>query len=68
MPIVMVQLLEGRPAALKEKIARGVVKVFEQELHLGPSDTVVVFQDVKAVDWFANGNSLGKEKIRADEL
>lgn len=60
MPIVTVQLLEGRSAAIKEKIAREVVKVFELELNLGPNDTTVVFQDVKAEDWFANGASLKK--------
>lgn len=55
MPTVHVELLPGRSADTKRKIAEGITRVLETEGGARPASVHVVFTEVEAGDWFVAG-------------
>jgi len=55
MPIVTVQLWEGRSEEQKQAVAQGITKLLQQECGAKPEATVVIFQDIAKSNWATNG-------------
>ncbi|WP_108660263.1 tautomerase family protein [Acuticoccus kandeliae] len=67
MPYVLVQLIEGRSAEAKKKIAEDITASLETHANARPEDTYVVFQDVKADDWLIAGKTVAERRRERNE-
>jgi 4-oxalocrotonate tautomerase len=61
MPIVRVELFEGRTREQKAKAAKEITEVVARALGASPESTHVIFADVSKSDW-ANAGKLADEK------
>ncbi|WP_299658099.1 4-oxalocrotonate tautomerase family protein [uncultured Tateyamaria sp.] len=57
MPLVKIELFEGRTQAQKKAIAEGIAEVFHDVLGSHPEHNWIIFQDRARSDWFTGGNS-----------
>jgi 4-oxalocrotonate tautomerase len=62
MPFVNIQILEGHPQERKDEIARRVADTISEIAKLPKEAIWVVFEDVKATDWFVGDRSVHKIK------
>ncbi len=62
MPFVNIRILEGHPQERKDRITRRVVEAISEEAQL-PKDVIwVVFEDVKADDWYVGQTRVSQMK------
>jgi 4-oxalocrotonate tautomerase len=62
MPFVNIRILEGHPQERKDRITRRVVDAISEEAQL-PKDVIwVVFEDVKADDWYVGQTRVSQMK------
>ena len=59
MPVVNVQLYEGRTQQQKDDIAKGIAETISRVAEVPMGATVVIFSDTKRSDWHVGGNSQG---------
>ncbi len=57
MPIVNIQLYEGRTQQQKDDIAMGVAETISRVAEVPVEATVVIFTDTKRSDWSVGGKS-----------
>ena len=62
MPFVNIRILEGHPQERKDKIARRVTDAISEEAKLPKEVIWVVFEDVKADDWYVGSTRVSKMK------
>lgn len=55
MPIVRIEMLEGRSLAQKRELARVVTDAVCNIAHTAPEDTLVVFSEYSAESWASDG-------------
>ncbi len=55
MPIVNIQLYEGRSQHQKDEIAKGVAETISRVADIPLEATVVIFSDTKRSDWHVAG-------------
>jgi 4-oxalocrotonate tautomerase len=55
MPIVTVQMWEGRTEEQKQAVAKGITKLLQQECNAKPEATIVIFEDIAKSNWATNG-------------
>ncbi len=60
MPIVKIELLEGRSDEVKDRLAQAVTEAFTEIAGTPPDATTVVFVDVSPANWFVAGKSMRK--------
>jgi 4-oxalocrotonate tautomerase len=61
MPIVRVEMFEGRTHAQKQELARAITEAVANIAHTTAEATIVVFQDVRREDW-AQGGTLASDE------
>ena len=59
MPVVIVEMWEGRTPEQKEKLIKGIAKAFE-ELGIKPEHLNVIIHDVPKTNWGIGGNQASK--------
>ena len=57
MPVVIIQLLEGRTQEQKDQIAKAVTDAIATIGKTKPENTHVIFNDTKGSDWFVAGKA-----------
>lgn len=62
MPIVRVEILEGRPQAVKEKLAAEITETVARHLGNDPQHIYVIFDEVKAENWATGGIFFSQRK------
>ena len=55
MPIIRVELLEGRSQAVKQSVASEITQVVARHLGSDPAHIFVIFSDVAKSDWAVAG-------------
>jgi len=58
-PVVIVEMWEGRTPEQKEKLIKGIAKAFE-ELGIKPEHLNVIIHDVPKTNWGIGGNQASK--------
>ena len=59
LPVVNVQLYEGRTQQQKDDIAKGIAETISRVAEVPMEATVVIFSDTKRSDWHVGGKSQG---------
>ena len=59
MPVVVVELWEGRTPEQKEKLIKGITKAFE-EIGVNPERLNVIIHEVPKMNWGVGGNQASK--------
>ena len=59
LPVVNVQLYEGRTQQQKDDIAKGIAETISRVAEVPMDATVVIFSDTKRSDWHVGGKSQG---------
>ena len=59
LPVVNVQLYEGRTQQQKDDIAKGIAQTISRVAEVPMEATVVIFSDTKRSDWHVGGESQG---------
>jgi 4-oxalocrotonate tautomerase len=59
MPVVIVEMWEGRTIELKEKLIRGITKAFE-EIGTKPDAVQVILHDIPKTNWGNGGQQSSK--------
>ncbi len=59
MPVVIVEMWEGRTPDQKEKLIKGITKAFE-ELGVKPEHLNVIIHDIPKTNWGVGGNQASK--------
>ena len=59
MPVVIVEMWEGRTPDQKEKLIKGITKAFE-ELGVKPEHLNVIIHDIPETNWGVGGNQASK--------
>lgn len=62
MPFVNIRILEGHPQERKDRITRRVVDAISEEAQLPKEVIWVVFEDVKADDWYVGPTRVSQMK------
>jgi 4-oxalocrotonate tautomerase len=62
MPFVNIRILEGHPQERKDEISRRVVAAISEIAQVPKEAVWVVFEDVKATDWYVADRSVHKLK------
>ncbi len=57
MPIVNIQLYEGRTQEQKDQIAKGVAETISRVADVPMEATVVIFSDTSKSDWHVGGKA-----------
>ncbi len=61
MPVVRVDMWEGRPEAVKEKLIKGITKVFT-EIGVSTEWVTVIINDIPKTNWGSGGKQASKMK------
>jgi len=59
MPVVIIELWEGRTPEQKERLIKGITKVFE-EIGVKPERLNIIIHDVPKTNWGIGGNQASK--------
>ena len=59
MPVVQVEMWEGRSSEQKEMLIKGITKVFE-EIGIRPQALTVIIHDVPKTNWGMSGEQASK--------
>ncbi|HRD75813.1 MAG TPA: 4-oxalocrotonate tautomerase family protein [Hyphomicrobiaceae bacterium] len=62
MPFVNIRILEGHSQERKDEMARRITETITEVAKLPKEAVWVVFEDVKATDWFVGDRSVHKIK------
>ena len=65
MPFVNIRIVEGHSAARKDEIARRVAATISEVAEVPKEAVWVVFEDVKAEDWYVGPDSVAVLRARA---
>jgi 4-oxalocrotonate tautomerase len=65
MPIIRVELLEGRSPEQKKAFAQAVTETFVTTCGGTPQSVQVIFQDVQGFDWVSAGKPLAAPPVPA---
>ena len=65
MPFVSIRILEGHPQARKDEISRRVTAAISEVAELPREAVWVVFEDVKAEDWYVGDTPVSVLRQRA---
>lgn len=57
MPLVKIEMFEGRTQAQKKAVAEGIIEVFRDVLGGKPEHSWIIFEDRTRDDWFTGGTS-----------
>jgi 4-oxalocrotonate tautomerase len=60
MPVVVIEMWEGRTPEQKEKLIKGVTKAFEESLGTKPESLHIVIHDVPKINWGTRGQQASK--------
>ena len=60
MPVVIVEMWEGRTPEQKEKLIKGITKAFEENLGTKPESLHIVIHDVPKINWGTRGQQASK--------
>jgi 4-oxalocrotonate tautomerase len=60
MPVVIVEMWEGRTAEQKEKLIKSVTRAFEVSLGTKPESLHIVIHDVPKINWGTKGEQASK--------
>ncbi len=61
MPIIRVEMWEGRTKSQKAELARAITEAMVSIAHTTPESTIIIFSDIDRDDWAENG------KLASDE-
>lgn len=61
MPLVRIELFEGRTDADKEKMIREVTKAMADSLNMDKEDVDIIIQEIKKKDWATGGVTWDKK-------
>lgn len=61
MPIIRVEMWEGRTKSQKAELARAITEAMVSIAHTTPESTIIIFRDIDRDDWAENG------KLASDE-
>ena len=62
MPMITVQWVEGRNHDQRERIAKGITDLVHETIGVPKSGVWVVFEDVKASDWYSDSISVADQR------
>ncbi len=65
MPFVNIRLVEGRSQQLKDEMSKRVTAAISEVLQLPKDDIWVVFEDVRAGDWYVGGTAVAEFRKKA---
>ncbi len=65
MPFITVKWVEGHNQKRRDKIATKITEVVSETTGIGKSDIWVVFEDVKAEDWYLDATQVAVHRARA---
>ena len=60
MPVVVIEMWEGRTPEQKEKLIKGITKAFEESLGVKPESLHIVIHDVPKINWGTRGQQASK--------
>ena len=60
MPVVIVEMWEGRTAEQKEKLIKSITRAFEESLGTKPESLHIVIHDVPKINWGTKGEQASK--------
>lgn len=67
MPMVTVQMIEGRDPAQKEAAAKAITRALVDHCGAHAEHVYVVFQDVAPTDWVVAGETVAERKRKRGE-
>jgi 4-oxalocrotonate tautomerase len=59
-PVVIVEMWEGRTVEQKEKLIKGITRAFEESLGTKPESLSIVLHDVPKTNWGKGGEQASK--------
>lgn len=59
MPVVQVEMWEGRTAEQKERLIKAITKAFE-EIGVKPESLTIIIHDVPKINWGSRGQQASK--------
>jgi 4-oxalocrotonate tautomerase len=59
-PVVIVEMWEGRTAEQKEKLIKSITRAFEESLGTKPESLHIVIHDVPKINWGKKGEQASK--------
>jgi len=59
-PVVIVEMWEGRTVEQKEKLIKGITQAFEESLGTRPESLHIVIHDVPKTNWGTKGEQASK--------
>jgi 4-oxalocrotonate tautomerase len=62
MPMITVQWVEGRNQDMRDRIAKGITDLVHETIGVPKSGVWVVFEDVKASDWYSDSISVAVQR------
>jgi len=60
MPVVVIEMWEGRTPEQKEKLIKGITKVFQENLGTNPESLHIIIHDVPKINWGTKGQQASK--------
>ena len=60
MPVVTIEMWEGRPVEQKKQLVEGIASVMKEKLGIGPEHLTIIIKDVPKHNW-ATGGKLASE-------
>jgi len=58
MPIIRIEMLRGRSADQKARLAEAITRAMTEIAQARPEDTNIVFQEIETTDWAVGGRLL----------
>lgn len=65
MPMVTIKMVEGHNQSRRDTIARRVTEAIHETTQIPKSSIWVVFEDVKASDWYTDATSVAEQRAAA---
>lgn len=66
MPVINVQMLEGRSDEVKAKVAKEITETISRHCGSSPEHIYVTFEDVPLNNWAAGGELFSEKKKKAE--
>ena len=60
MPVVIIEMWDGRTAEQKEKLIKSITRAFEESLGTKPESLHIVIHDVPKINWGTQGQQASK--------
>ncbi|HXZ90599.1 MAG TPA: 2-hydroxymuconate tautomerase family protein [Candidatus Dormibacteraeota bacterium] len=60
MPVVIVEMWEGRTSEQKEKLIRSITRAFEESIGTKPESLQIIIHDVPKSNWGTKGEQAAK--------